>query len=64
MSKQGSASKWNGGRARVDENMVTDDRFVKKDGRRIRVQDEVSESDWIERRRSPKGFHRGARVRS
>lgn len=62
MSKQGAASKWNGGRARIDERMVEDDRWVKKNGQFRRVQDDCSEHDYIERRKSRPGFHRGARV--
>ena len=60
MSKQ---SKWNGGRIRIDETMVEDDRQVLKDGKWRRVQDECSEADFIERRKERAGFHRGARVR-
>lgn len=62
MSKKGAASRWNGRRARFTEEMIEDDRNVRKRGRFVRVSDEVSENSWIERRRSPKGFYRGAKV--
>lgn len=60
--KRAKASRWNGGRARYTEEMIEDDRWVSKGGRKIRVQDDVSESTYLERRKSPPGFHRGARV--
>lgn len=62
MSKKGAASKWNGGRARYDEHQIEDDRIVKKGGRAIRVQDEVTEVEFVQRRKEGPGFHRGARV--
>lgn len=62
MSKQGAASKWNGGRARYDERTVEDDRFVKKAKGWRRVQDTPTEVDYVERRKERAGFRKGARI--
>lgn len=63
MSKQGAASKWNGGRARYNEQMVEDERQVRdRRGNFRRVQDECTEVDYCSRRREKEGFRKGARV--
>lgn len=41
---------------------IEDARWVKKDGQWRRVIDEVGPMTYNERRKSPAGFHRGARV--
>lgn len=63
MSKQGTASRWNGGRARFTEEMVEDDRQVRdKHNRFRRLQDDTAENTWIERRKERPGFRKGARI--
>lgn len=41
---------------------ISDSRQVRKDGQWRRVIDEVDVAAYNERRKSPAGFHRGARV--
>lgn len=41
---------------------IEDTRQVKKDGQWRRVTDKVDKATYIARRKSPKGFYRGARV--